>query len=199
MANIKVCVLGVAWVGMVLSTIGCVELVGSLLGASEGLKELERQQIMYCGPDGEAMFEKDKKDGKYLFPPDHLKRDKLCGKNGIRFENLAGRNFEPTALTEAIIFKSINHFKGMDDQVNVFGTPERPYIVIGVMTFPKKWYYNSTIDEYMIETMSEVGAHAVLEYETFQDSAMMRKSDITGEMFNVFRMKMKATLIRYTD
>ena len=51
----------------------------------------------------------------------------------------------------------------------------------------------------LIEEMSKVGAHAILEYHTYQDSAMLRKNEVTGEMLNVYRMNIEAKLIRYTD
>lgn len=191
--------LSLALLGMTLGAMGCAEWYGVLPGAQEGMKEVERQQILYCGPDGEAMFEKDKREGTFLFAPDHLQSDKLCGKNGIKFKNLSGQSYEKTSLDEVVIYKRINHFKGYDDEIVILDTPQRPYRVIGVMTFPKKWYYSSTIDRYMKEKLSEVGAHAILEYEMFQDGAMMRKSEITGETMHVFRMRMKATLIRFEE
>ena len=97
------------------------------------------------------------------------------------------------------IYKKIEHFKGQNPEVKKNDRPSRQYKVIGTLNFPKKWYYTSTINSYMIEKMSEIGAHAVLEYNTYQDSAMLRKNELTDEMLNVYYMRIEAKLLRYSD
>lgn len=78
-------------------------------------------------------------------------------------------------------------------------SPSRPYLVVGTIKFSKRWYHDTTINEYFKEILSEVGAHSILEYHTYQDAAMLRKDEVTGEMLNVYKMSIEAKVIRFTD
>lgn len=176
---------------------GCTEMtVGSLVGISEGSKNVQHQQIRYCGPDGKKNWEIDKSKGGYIFGPNF---DKLCGKSAMRFISAGDTKYAPTTLSKVEIYKKINHLKGQNSEVKKNDIPNRPYIEIGTLKFPKRWYYASTINNYMVEKMSEIGAHAILEYNLYQDSTLLRKNELNGEMLNVYHMYMEATLIRYSD
>lgn len=175
---------------------GCAEMIGVVTGVSEGTKANEQSQLRYCGPDGKKNWEVDKSKGGYITGP---KWDRLCGKAGIEFEKATDKEYAPTKITEVEIYKIVGHFKGQEPEVKKDETPTRHYVVVGTLTLPERWYHASTISEYLIEEMSKVGAHAILEYHTYQDSAMIRKNEVTGEMLNVYRMNIEAKLIRYTD
>lgn len=169
---------------------GCAGMTGMGLGGDE------QSEIRYCGPDGKENWEVDKSKGGYIAGP---KWDRLCGKAGIKFEKAVDKEYEATKITKVEMYKIVGHFKGQDPKVKKDGRPTRHYIVLGTLRFPKRWYYSSTIHNYIIDKMSEVGAHAILEYHTYQDSAMIRKNEVTGEMLNVYRMRIEAKLIRYTN
>lgn len=179
---------------------GCAEMIiGAAVGTSEGLREVERQQIRYCGPDGKANLERDKKGSFWTRPLHDPNFDKMCGKADITFERTTEQRFDPTKVDKLEFYKIVGHFKGHEENVRKNESPLRPYTVIGILRFPRRWYYANTINEYMREKLSEVGADAILEYHTYQDAAMLRESEATGEMLNVYRMRMEAKVIRFKD
>ena len=91
---------------------GCI--VGSMVGITEGNKNVQNQQIPYCGPDGQKNWEIDKSKGGYLWGPNF---DKLCGKSGIKFKRAESTKYAPTNLSKVIIYKKIEHVKGLNTQV----------------------------------------------------------------------------------
>lgn len=172
---------------------GCAEtIIGTTVGTQEAMREIDRQNLYYCGPDGMANLEKDRP----IIGPN---LDKLCGRSEIDFIKANDLQFDPTNVEKIIIFKKVVHLKQEGKNVKKNDSPSRPYTVIGTLKFPMRWYHDSTIDELLKEKLSEVGAHAILEYDMYQDSAMLRKSEITGDMLNVYRMRMDANVIRYKD
>jgi hypothetical protein len=175
---------------------GCEGMIGILPVHPDVKKLNEQSEIRYCGPDGKKNWEVDKSKGGYIWGP---KWDRLCGKANIEFVKSDKVEYETTKITEVEIFKKVGHFKGQAPKVKKDESPTRRFIILGTLKLPKRWYYSSTIHEYLIEEMSKVGANAILEYHTYQDSAMIRKNEITGEMLNVYRMNIEAKLIRYTD
>lgn len=182
---------------LIFSFTGCTRetTIRDLFGTGAVNKLIQKQQIRYCGPDGKENWEIDTKDAYVI----RSNFDKLCGKSEIKFKQTGDTKYSPTTLSKVEIYKTIVHFKGLDSEVKKDDIPSRPYVVIGTLEFPKRWYYSSTIDKYLLDIMSQVGAHAVLEYIVYQDAVMYRKYEPTNEMINVFHMYMDATLIRYSD
>jgi len=196
MTQLKQVTIFCTWILAASMLSGCAEMIGMGVGVSEGLKANEQSQLRYCGPDGKKNWEVDKSKGGYITGP---KWDRLCGKANTEFKRADSGEYEATKITEVEIFKIVGHFKGQEPKVKKDESPTRQFVVVGTLRLPKRWYHASTIKEYLIEEMSNVGAHAILEYHTYQDSAMLRKNEITGEMLNVYRMNIEAKLIRYSD
>jgi len=163
-----------------LSTMGC----AAMTGLAQGSSAVQSQQIRYCGPDGKANAEKDNAKG--------VNYDRLCGRCCITFKPAGKETYPATSVSEVKVYKNINHYVG-DPEIRFDEQPTRPYVVIGTLKFPTRWYYSSTIDEYLKERLSAVGGHAVLSYTSYQTNALTQ-----GDL-NAYRMRMDAVVIRYTD
>lgn len=148
------------------------------------ISEKDMQQVRNCGPDRTSTAE----------------LDKLCGKTEISFEAASGERFPPTVLEKVEVYRIVSHnkYKG-ETTVTKDEKPSRPYVVVGILKIPNGVYYGVQLDKYIKDKLSEVGAHAVLEYRPYRDAVGWYDDKRTGKGFDVTKMSAEATVIRYKD
>jgi hypothetical protein len=166
-------------------------------GVSGGAQAPHRDldQVWYCGPNGPAIAERQRSEGK--LPANAQNLDYLCGRSLIVLHRAEGKVFPETRPTSVEIFKSTNYFGTEPPKVLKDKAPTKQYVVVGTFEFPVRWYYYSTIDQYLAESVGKLGGDAVLEYDTYQDAAGVAIDQLTGERHQVFHMYMKGTAIKF--
>ena len=105
--------------------------------------------------------------------------------------------YPPTEVQDVEIFRNVNYMG--DKRVFWDKKPTRLYIIIGELNFPYEWYFESTLNKLVNREVRRVGGDAILEYNTYQKSVAIAKNPEIGKNENAFLMRIKATVIRYTD
>jgi len=166
-------------------------------GVSGGAQAPHRDldQVWYCGPNGAAIAERQRSEGK--LPASAQNLDYLCGRSLIVLHRAEGKVFPETRPASVEIFKSTNYFGTESPKVLKDKAPTKQYVVVGTFEFPVRWYFLSTSDRYIAESVGKLGGDAVLEYETYQDAAGLATDPLTGQHFQVQHMSMKGTVIKF--
>jgi hypothetical protein len=115
----------------------------------------------------------------------------------VHFESSSEKVYPPTKIEKLEIFQSIKHFKGLKDIISKKETPKQAYDIIGIVTLDEDWYFASMLDGILKQKLEEVGGDAILKYEMFQTSAARIKREDNGQIEDLYRMSVKATVIRF--
>lgn len=154
-------------------------------------------QVWYCGPNGSAIADRQRQEG--TLPASAQNLDDLCGRSLIVLHRTGGTAFPETRPTSVEIFKSTNYLADEPPRVIKDKKPTAPYLVVGTFEFPERWYFASTRERYVAESVGKLGGDAVLEYETFQDAAGVATDPFSGEVLDVQHMSMKGTVIKFVE
>lgn len=115
----------------------------------------------------------------------------------IHFESMTDKVWPPSKIESLEVFQSINHFKGLEDKIFKNESPSQAYDIIGIITLGEEWYFASMLEELLKQKVEEVGGDAILTYETFQTVAARIKRKDNGQIEDLYRMSVKATVIRF--
>lgn len=118
-------------------------------------------------------------------------------KTKIHFESMTDKIYAPTKIENLEAFQIINHFKGHEDEISKKESPSQAYDIIGIITFGEEWYFGSMLDGLLKQKVEEVGGDAILTYEMFQTAAARIKREDNGKIEDLFRMSIKATVIKF--
>ena len=161
------------------------------IGCASSLGPEDVRQLRYCGPSGPRIAESEGVS---------LDFDLICGRSAITAKRPPGPVYPPTKLeTLPPPYRIISHFAGQPEEIKKDEEPAGRYVIVGHLEFPLRWYYSATVGEYMREEVSELGGHAVLRYDTYQDRAAAWKDEITGNLVDAYHMRMTAEVIRFVE